>query len=160
LLGVGWKYGFGVSLERRVRHAARVVVLSTDGTVLLLRGGDPRRPDAGTWWFTPGGGLEDDETTEQAARRELAEETGLEHEDFGSVVMERSIEFEFDGVIYQQTEDYFLVRTDPFELDNSRWSPIEVATVVEHRWWPVDELRTTREVVYPEGLVDLLDRAM
>jgi 8-oxo-dGTP pyrophosphatase MutT (NUDIX family) len=154
------KYGSGVCVERRVRRATRVVVVSTDRTVLLLRGGDPRRPDAGTWWFTPGGGLEDNETPEEAGRRELAEETGLElNDDLGPVVMQRSIEFEFDGVIYEQTEDYYLVRTAPFELDNSRWSPIEVATVVEHRWWPIDELRTTPEVVYPEELIGLLDRA-
>lgn len=74
--------------------------------------------------------------------------------------MQRSIEFEFDGDIYEQTEDYYLVRTARFELDNSRWSPIEVATVVEHRWWPIDELRTTTDVIYPEALVELLDRAL
>ena len=141
-----------------MRRAARVLVVSTAGSVLLLRGGDPRRPEAGTWWFTPGGGLEDGESPEQAARRELAEETGLEHADLGDVVLERSIEFEFDGVVYEQTEDYFVIRTEPFELDNSGWSPLEVATVVEHRWWTVDELRTTREQVYPEGLADLLQR--
>ena len=145
-----------VSADRRLRRAARIIVLSTDGTVLLLKGRDPRRPDAGTWWFTPGGGLEDDETPEQAARCELAEETGLDHDDFGAVVMQRAIEFEFDGVIYQQTEDYFLVRTERFELDTSRWTSIEVATVVDHRWWSVEELRTTVDQVYPEGLVDLL----
>lgn len=145
--------------RRRARRAARVILLSTCGRVLLLRGGDPRRPEAGTWWFTPGGGLEDGESPEQAARRELAEETGLEHEgSLGSVVLQRSIEFEFDGVVYQQSEDYFVVRTDRFEIDNSRWSAIEVATVVEHRWWTVDELRLTRDQIYPEGLVDLLQR--
>ena len=133
-------------------------MVSDAGTVLLLRGGDPRRPEAGTWWFTPGGGLEDGETSEQAARRELAEETGLEHEDVGAVVFRRTIEFEFDGVLYEQAEDYYLVRTELFELDRSGWSPIEVATVVEHRWWSVDELRRTTETVYPEGLADLLTR--
>ena len=146
-------------MERRIRRAARVVLVSTDGRVLLLRGGDPRRPDAGTWWFTPGGGLEETETSEQAARRELAEETGLEHDgDLGPVVLERTIEFEFDGVLYEQSEDYYVVRTEPFELDNSRWSPIEVATVVVHRWWTVDELRATGDDVYPKGLIDLLHR--
>jgi 8-oxo-dGTP pyrophosphatase MutT (NUDIX family) len=146
-----------VPLERLVRRAARVLLVSTDGRILLLRGGDPRRPEA-TWWFTPGGGIEDDETTEQAARRELAEETGLHHDEFGPVVLRRVAEFEFDGMIYEQTEEFFLVRTPVFALDTSGWSPIEVATVVEHRWWTIDELRTTNDLVYPEGLAELLDR--
>lgn len=141
-----------------MRRAARVLVVSTENTVLLLRGGDPGRPDAGTWWFTPGGGLEEGETPEQAARRELAEETGLERHDFGAVVLQRTIEFEFDGVVYEQSEDYFVVRAEQFSLDTSRWSPIEVATVVEHRWWSLEELRTTQEQVYPEGLPELLQR--
>lgn len=141
-----------------MRRAARVLVVSTENTVLLLRGGDPGRPDAGTWWFTPGGGLEEGETPEQAARRELAEETGLERDDFGAVVLQRTVEFEFDGVVYEQSEDYFVVRAEQFALDTSRWSPIEVATVVEHRWWSLEELRTTQEQVYPEGLPELLQR--
>src|SRR5947209_3116954 len=153
-------YRSWVQSERRERRAARVVVLSHDRYVLLRRGGDPQRPEAGTWWFTPGGGIEVGETPEDAARRELEEETGLEQADLGPVVFERLTVFEFDGVTYEQSEDYFLIRTDRFEVDSSRWSPVEVATVEEHRWWPVDELRTTDAVVYPEGLVDLLDRTL
>ena len=44
------------------RVAARVLVVDRDGAVLLLRGGDPHRPEAGTWWFTPGGGVDDGES--------------------------------------------------------------------------------------------------
>lgn len=114
--------------------------------------------EAGTWWFTPGGGVELGETTAEAAKRELAEETGFECADLGPVVLTRAIEFEFDGMIYEQSEDFFFVRTDRFEIDTSRWSAIEIATVVEHRWWPIEGLRTTKDTVYPERLVELIDR--
>jgi 8-oxo-dGTP pyrophosphatase MutT (NUDIX family) len=143
---------------RLPRLAARVILLSTDGRTLLFRGGDPGRPEAGTWWFTPGGGVEAGETTEQAARREVAEETGLECGEMGPVVMTRSTDFEFDGVVYEQTEDYFVVRSEPFVVDSSRWSAIEVATVEEHRWWSIEDLRETDDAVYPENLLELISR--
>jgi 8-oxo-dGTP pyrophosphatase MutT (NUDIX family) len=57
------------------RRAARIILLDESERVLLFRGGDPARPDAGTWWFTPGGAVEPGESTEAAARRELKEET-------------------------------------------------------------------------------------
>jgi len=133
-----------------------VIVVHDQGRVLLLRGGDPRRPDAGTWWFTPGGGVEEGETPAAAACRELAEETGLEGADLGAVILERATEFEFNRLVYEQVEDYFLVHTTAFSVDTSRWTPIEVATIVEHRWWTQKELERTRDLVCPEDLLELL----
>jgi 8-oxo-dGTP pyrophosphatase MutT (NUDIX family) len=143
--------------RRQARHTARVILVDDRFRVLLFRGGDPGRPDAGTWWFTPGGEIEQGETATNAARRELAEETGLSLEHLGPVVLERQIEHEFDGVVYDQTEVYFLVRTTAFELDTAGWTAVETATVVQHRWWTHDELRTTGETIFPEGLTTILD---
>jgi 8-oxo-dGTP pyrophosphatase MutT (NUDIX family) len=144
-------------LPRRRRETARVLVVDDQERVLLFRGGDPGRPEAGTWWFTPGGEIEDGETPAQAGRRELAEETGLVCDDLGPVVMDRRIAHEFDGVVYDQTESYFLLRTPAFDLDVSQWTAVEVATVVEHRWWSAEDLRHTTDRVYPEGLVAFLE---
>jgi 8-oxo-dGTP pyrophosphatase MutT (NUDIX family) len=133
------------------------VVRSTDGRVLLFRGGDPARPEAGTWWVTPGGGVDAGETPADAAPRERLGETGLAGGDHGPVRMHRTTKFEFNGVAYRQKEDYFLIEGPPFDVDTSRWSPLERASVVESRWWPIDELRTTAEVFYPEELVALAE---
>lgn len=78
----------------------------------------------------------------------------------GDIVFHRDVEHEFDGVLYEQSEDYFLIRTQPFEIDTSRWSPVETATVVEHRWWSLDELRDTHDRVFPEGLIEFVESVL
>jgi 8-oxo-dGTP pyrophosphatase MutT (NUDIX family) len=142
------------------RRAARVLLVDASGRVLLFRGGDPAAPEAGTWWFTPGGGLDPGETHAQGAARELAEETGLvlAPDVLGEPVLHRDAEFSFDGTRYAQSEQFFLARVDAHDVDTAGFSPLEVASVVEHRWWRVDQLRSTAETVHPVGLADLLSR--
>ena len=138
------------------RHAARVILIDEAGRVLLFRGGDPHRPEAGTWWFTPGGGIDDGETIEEGARREVREETGFVVTDFGPVVLERRIEFEVEGRHFDQYEVFFRVSVAGFDVDAREWTDLERRLIVEHRWWTREELAATTETVYPEGLVDLL----
>ena len=142
------------------RRAARVLLLDREGRILLQQCRDPLAPADGPWWNTPGGGLDDGETPAQAAARELFEETGLQvgADDLGPVVHERVAEFDFLGAAYRQVEDYFLVRTDPFDAEPTAHSDAEMMTVLGTRWWTREELRGTRERVFPGELLDVLDR--
>jgi hypothetical protein len=62
----------------------------------------------------------------------------------------------FDGARYDQDEHYFLLSVSDFDIVEGGWTNAERRVVVEHRWWPKDELRTTTETVYPEDLVGIL----
>jgi len=138
------------------RVAARVFVVDDDGALLLLKGCDPARPQAGTWWFTPGGGVDGAETAEAAARRELREETGFEAGDLGPVVYNRIAEFDFEGVHYRQTESFFCVRRSRFTIDESGWTDVERRSVLGHRWWAHADLVATADTLHPAELPQIL----
>lgn len=142
--------------EVRDRIAARVLVVDPDGAVLLLRGSDPHRPEAGTWWFTPGGGVDAGESVEDAARREAHEETGLVVDDLGPVRFERVAEFVFEGERYRQHERFFVVRTHRFDAVTDGWTEVEQRSVHEHRWWTPAEIAASAETFYPERLLEWL----
>ena len=140
------------------RSAGRVLLVDAERRVLLLRGLDPAAPERGTWWFTPGGGLDPGETPRQGAARELAEETGLRLAPgaLGEPVLHREIEFTFAGTLYAQSEQFFLARVPGHEVNTAGFSPLERASVLEHRWWTLPDLAATVETVYPQGLAQLL----
>lgn len=139
------------------RRAARVLLVDDERRVLLQNCCDPA--DRGqSWWNTTGGGIDDGETPEQAAAREVLEETGLRIGEVGPVVHRRVTEFRFGGQDYRQREEYFLVRTPAFDAAPTGHSDLETQAVLGMRWWSQDELRATQERIYPEELLDVLER--
>ena len=136
------------------RSSARVIVVDASDRVLLLRGGDPRRPGPAVW-HTPGGGIDPGEEPQHAASRELAEEVGLGLDDpevLGPVVWTRRFEFSFDGVLYDQDEVFYWLRVDSHDVDESRHTPLERRYLSGFRWFTVDELEGFDELVAPPDL--------
>ncbi len=125
--------------------------------VLLLQGFNPSEP-AELFWFTIGGGVEPGESTAQAAARELLEEAGLavDPADLGDPVWRRIAEFGFDGRLYRQEEDYFLLRVQSFEVSLAGLDTVEQETVVGYRWWDATGLESGGEAFFPPDLPRLL----
>jgi 8-oxo-dGTP pyrophosphatase MutT (NUDIX family) len=144
------------------RHSAKVILVSTDDRVLLFKGRDPAASERGWFWFPPGGGVHAHETAREAARREVAEEVGLDLSDreLGPVVLRRKTSFSFEGATYEQDEVYFVVRVEHFDVATDGWSEQERRAISGHRWWHLQDLATTDETVFPEGLVELLQRGL
>jgi 8-oxo-dGTP pyrophosphatase MutT (NUDIX family) len=143
------------------RNAARVVLVA-DGRVLLQHGFDPGRPEAGTWWLTPGGGLNDGESVEDGAVREVFEETGLRlaPAQLGPVIATRVASFEFEHRRFRQSEAFFAVNVEAFTPQHHGWDEVEQRALLDHRWWSVDELRTTAETVYPSELAEVVQAVL
>lgn len=140
------------------RVCAKVLLIDRDDRVLLFSGIDRTLPDEPPVWFPVGGAVEGGETLDEAAVRETAEETGFEIGVAGPPLFTRSFQWVFEGRTYDQEETYFLVRVSGGRPADGRWSEVEKATIVGHRWWTIEELRCTDEAVYPEGLADILER--
>ncbi len=141
-----------------MRVSARVVLLDPYGRVLLFRGFDPADPTS-TWWFTVGGAVEAGEDLRAAATRETLEETGLAiaPDELRGPVWRRLVRFSFDGRLFDAEEWFFTATAGPdATVDISGFTELEARTVLEHRWWSVEELSATTDVFYPARLPDLL----
>jgi len=141
----------------RERLTARVLLLDPDDRLLLMKGRLPHDPTAPPVWFTVGGGAEPGETILEAAAREIVEETGFTDARLGAVVWYREAElFDRKRRPIHFKEHYVLARTAGGELSREGWQPLEHEFVDELRWWTLDEMRRTDEILYPEYLAELL----
>ncbi len=138
------------------RRAARVILFDERDRVLLFRGIDSTDPDATPWWFTPGGGLEPGETPRDAALREVLEETGIRLPSVSGPVFEQEMNFTFESEPLHQYEQFFVAHVDRVEINSVGWSDLEKRTMLESRWWTLDELESTSETIYPHNLANLV----
>ena len=137
-----------------------MLLLDGQGRLLLLHGGDPAAPEAGSWWFTVGGGVDEGEALVDAAVREVFEETGLRctADDLGEPLHSEVSTFTYGGRDITQTNHFFALRVDEHEVDLAGLDAFEQQAIDGHRWWPLEELRTTEERYYPRRLLELVDR--
>ncbi|MDG2004523.1 MAG: NUDIX domain-containing protein [Novosphingobium sp.] len=142
------------SPARRIRRAARVVLLGPGAHVLLFRytadGFDP-------FWILPGGECDPEEEFAQAAARELHEETGIRAK---PAPLDHVVEAEYDylGEPVKSLEHFFHHRTASSEIDTSGHTALERRVMRTHRWFAAGELAGWDETIYPLNLPLLLAR--
>ena len=144
------------------RPTARLLTVDPDERVLLFGSVDD---DGKRWWFTPGGGVQRGETVTEAAVRELAEETGFActEAELGPVVATSASRFiGYDGRLYFGAHTFFFLRVPHREIVSDGQEDYEIAFITGHRWWTVDELRSTTDEIFPSpiALADLMRRLL
>ena len=146
-----------------LRDTARGLIFDPDGRLLLIQyeaaiDVDPARHGLRAFWFTPGGGLEPGETHAAALRRELEEEIGVANAPVGAEVARRETPLLLFRVPRFVRERYFVVRLPSPEIDTARLAETEVDPVQGVRWWTLETLESTRDVVEPPALIGLARR--
>jgi 8-oxo-dGTP pyrophosphatase MutT (NUDIX family) len=138
------------------RIGGRVLLLDGSQRVLLIH---ERLEHGGTHWLTPGGGVENGEHPRDAARREVYEETGIEivlAPDAVAVHRTRR-GWSWAGAEYDQVDHFFLARVpDCTPFAPHRLTAVEQQTLLGARWWTVEELQVTDEVLVPSDLGDVV----
>lgn len=139
----------------RTRPSSRLIVISPDKHVLLFNFCHKNDALSGNaYWATPGGGLKHDESYELAALRELFEETGLTRSTAGEQIASRSFEMMLpSGETVLAEERFFIIHADKSDIDRSRWTDSEKKVIRDHHWWTIEELRQTREIIFPLDLI-------
>ncbi len=147
-------------MERR--DVVRILVIDESDRVLLIREyfgavKDPNGPTHdGPIWVLPGGGVEPGESPEQASTRELWEETGITGVELGPCIWTREKLLIIHGRELVMDERYYLARVSKVTANRENLNAAEQETVREYRWWSLEDLTTSDELIAPRGLAGFL----
>jgi ADP-ribose pyrophosphatase YjhB (NUDIX family) len=122
---------------------------------------DPAKPWLKSpFWVTLGGGIEQDEDIVAAARREIREETGFWDLQIGPMVWHGEQILLSENSCVHLDESFIIARTVSTHVNAELWTAAERSSILELRWWSLEELAGTSETVLPPNFAVLLKRLL
>lgn len=138
-----------------IRNSVKILLLNNN-EILLMCADDPTTRSIygkyyGKFWFPIGGEIEDGETVEQAAIREIYEETGIEKKDIElkSIVWFGEFDLILSGVKTRIKEKFIVAKTKNNNVFLNHLDEWEKKVVKEIRWFSIDKIKNSKEVIFP-----------
>jgi 8-oxo-dGTP pyrophosphatase MutT (NUDIX family) len=145
-----------------IRETARVLLFDSEDRLLLMKIDDPTAKDSGKPWLKPpfwvtiGGRIEPGEDVLAAAKREVDEETGLRNVTIGRPVWFGEQVLQWQDQPTRLNETFVVARTQGTGIAEKSWTIDEHKAIVELRWWTMQEVTSTRELILPTMLPTLI----
>ncbi|MBX3709996.1 MAG: NUDIX domain-containing protein [Gammaproteobacteria bacterium] len=145
-----------------LRRTARAIILNKHNQVLLLKiKGKPlhsnKYQDTQSFWITVGGELEQDETFELALQRELREEVGVTNPEKIELIAFGEHVLLWKGLKTKFVEQFYIVCLNDINLSNRNLTHEESIVIDDYSWWSLNDLQTTKEVIFPTCLPKLVN---
>ncbi|MFK7824735.1 MAG: GrpB family protein [Oligoflexales bacterium] len=146
-----------------IHHSVRIVLLNQQNEVLLMKAEDPSttEPDGsyyGPFWFLIGGEIEKDEDIRTAAYREIFEETGLDctQVKLGPEIWFGDFFLILSGKKHHMKQRFLLAHTSSNRVHLNRLTDSEKKIVKSLKWFSLNKMEQSHEVIYPVGLCEYL----
>ncbi len=144
-----------------IRRTARAIILNPNNEVLLLKINDKplhekEHQSQKSFWVTVGGEVENNEPIEEALKRELREEVGIINTVQFALIAYGEHILPWKGLPTRFIEKFFIVHTESINLGDRDLTNDEVKVIGEYRWWSINDLLNTKEMIFPGCLAGLV----
>jgi len=150
-------------MSKPVRSSIKILLLNEKNELLLMCADDPKTTSAdgkyiGKFWFTVGGQIEENESINEAAIREIYEETGIKKEEIelGPIVWFGEFDLILNGVLTRLKQKFMVAKTNQKNVFLKNPTSWEKNVITEFKWYSLDEIKNTNEIIYPALLSEYL----
>ena len=148
----------------KIRHSIKIILINDKNKLLLLSTDDKkiRNSDGsynGKFWQLVGGKIEKDEDILQAAKRELFEETGLKEIDvefYSNIVWQGNLKLNIRGELNYINQKFLVAKTRKNKISLKNLTFEEQTSIKSFKWFSVDEIRQSLDIIYPKVLSEYL----
>ncbi len=146
-----------------MQNSVRILLINSKNQIALISANDPKLRSAdgsyrGRFWFLPGGKIEPNEAEHKAIYRELKEETGLTQQELelGPQVWQGTVNLLKNGEPLSIRQTFWVAFTKSDDLNFSQLDNWEKDHLKNIRWFSLEDIKNSKETIYPIGLSELL----